>query len=156
MNLLIALALALTTNVAPAAPAESAPGGGASEPVHVRLDGVDVRLRDATTQVVTVNRTDGYHARITWWVLRDGGWEQVAMAFGKRFPATGPDPLFAQLFVFGVSVNFVPAALGGEVLEVALIAVIHLVVVYRIRMAKGIAAKGRLEDLQRFEQLRAD
>ena len=87
---------------------------------------------------------------------RDGGWEQVAMAFGKRFPASGPDPLFAQLFVFGVSINFLPAALGGEVLEVAIIAAIHLGVVYRIRMAKSVAAKGRAEDLQRFEQLRAE
>ncbi|MBA3641539.1 MAG: hypothetical protein M3541_18530 [Acidobacteriota bacterium] len=86
----------------------------------------------------------------------DGGWEQVAMAFGKRFPASGPDPLFAQLFVFGVSINFLPAALGGEVLEVAIIAAIHLGVVYRIRMAKSVAAKGRAEDLQRFEQLRAE
>jgi hypothetical protein len=87
---------------------------------------------------------------------RDGGWEQVAMAFGKRFPATGPDPLFAQLFVFGVSVNFLPAALGGEVIEVAIIALIHLAVIYRIRTAKGLAAKGRAEDLDRFEQLRAE
>ena len=86
----------------------------------------------------------------------DGGWEQVAMAFGTRFPGSGPDPLFAQLFVFGVSVNFVPAALGGEVLEVALIAVVHLAVIYRIRMAKGISARGRAQDLERFEQLRAE
>ena len=86
---------------------------------------------------------------------RDGGWEQVAMAFGRRFPGTGPDPLFSQLFVFGVSVNFLPAALGGEVIEVAIIALIHLAVVYRIRMARGVAAKGRADDLERFEQLRA-
>lgn len=85
---------------------------------------------------------------------REGGWEQVAMAFSQRFPATGPDPLFAQLFVFGVSVNFLPAALGGEVIEVAIIAALHLVVVYRIRMARGAAARGRTEDLERFEQLR--
>lgn len=87
---------------------------------------------------------------------RDGGWEQVAMAFGTRFPATGPDPLFAQLFVFGVSVNFLPAALGGEVVEVAIIALVHLAVIYRVRMAKGMAAKGRAEDLERFEQLRGE
>ena len=34
---------------------------------HVRLDGVDVRLREGTRQVVTVNRTSGYHARVTLW-----------------------------------------------------------------------------------------
>jgi hypothetical protein len=77
------------------------------------------------------------------------------MAFGTRFPASGPDPLFAQLFVFGVSINFLPAALGGEVVEVGVIAIIHLAAVYRIRMAKGVAAKVRADDLDRFEQLRA-
>jgi hypothetical protein len=85
----------------------------------------------------------------------EDGWEQVAMAFGKRFPASGPDPLFAQLFVFGVSINFLPAALGGEILEVAVIAILHLVLVYRIRMARVAAAKQRIEDLERFQQLRA-
>jgi len=87
---------------------------------------------------------------------RDGGWEQVAMAFGKRFPGSGPDPLFSQLFVFGVSVNFLPAALGGEVIEVAIIAILHLAVIYRIRMARGLASKGRVADLERFEQLRGE
>ena len=83
------------------------------------------------------------------------GWEQIAMTFGQRFPGSGPDPLFAQLFVFGVSVNFLPAALGGELLEVAIIAVLHLGLVYRIRTARAAAAKQRLEDLERFQQLRA-
>jgi L,D-peptidoglycan transpeptidase YkuD (ErfK/YbiS/YcfS/YnhG family) len=92
MNLLIALALAFTMNAAPAAPAASAAAGGSSEPVHVRLDGVDVRLRDATTQVVTVNRTDGYHARVTWWVLRDGGWERKLRATDGRIGYGGLVP----------------------------------------------------------------
>lgn len=87
---------------------------------------------------------------------REGGWEQVAMAFGRNFPATGPDPLFAQLFVFGVSVNFLPAALGGEVLEVAVIAALHLVLIYRIRTARAAAARRRVADLERFEQIRAE
>ncbi|CAN5868382.1 hypothetical protein BH24ACI5_BH24ACI5_08450 [soil metagenome] len=85
---------------------------------------------------------------------RHGGWEQVASAYGQRFPGSGPDPLFAQLFVLGVSANFLPAALGGEVLEVAVIAVLHLILVYRIRTAHAAAARQRQEDLDRFEQLR--
>lgn len=85
---------------------------------------------------------------------RDGGWEQVAMAFGRRFPGAGPDPLFAQLFVFGVSVNFLPAALGGELLEVGVIAALHLLLVYRIRSARQAAATQRAQDLERFEQIR--
>lgn len=87
---------------------------------------------------------------------RDGGWEQVATAFGRMFPNSGPDPLFSQLFVFGVSVNFLPAALGGEVLEVAVIAVLHLVLVYRIRTARTAAERMRAADFEGFEQIHAE
>jgi hypothetical protein len=84
----------------------------------------------------------------------DGGWEHVAMKYGQQFPGRGPDPLFAQLFVFGASVNFLPAALGGEPIEVGLIAILHLLLVYRIRTARHAAARQRVDDLDRFEQLR--
>lgn len=88
---------------------------------------------------------------------RDGGWEQVAMKYGQRFPGSGPDPLFAQLFVVAVSVNFLPAALSGEVpLEIGVVAVFHLILVYRIRTARAAAARQRAEDLERFEQLRSE
>lgn len=40
----------------------------------VVLDGVRVKLRANTAQVVTVNRTRGYHARVTFWRLTDPGW----------------------------------------------------------------------------------
>ena len=83
----------------------------------------------------------------------DGGWEQVAMAFGQRFPG-GPDPLFAQLFVFAISMNFLPVVLGGELPEIVVLAVLHLLAVYRIRMARGAARRQRVEDLQRFQSLR--
>ena len=83
-----------------------------------------------------------------------GGWERVAMAYGQRYRGGGPDPLFAQLFVFGASVNFLPAALGGEPLEVGLIALVHLLLVYRIRTAHAAAAAQRTQDLTRFEELR--
>ena len=84
----------------------------------------------------------------------DGGWEQVAMAFGQRFPSAGPDPLFAQLFVFAISLNFLPVALGGEIPEVVVLAVLHILAVYRIRSARGIARRQRAEDLERFKSLR--
>lgn len=79
-----------------------------------------------------------------------GGWEQVAMAYGARFPASGPDPLFAQLFVFATSVNFLPVALGGEAIEIAVVAILHLGFIYRIRTARTAAGKQRAEDLDRF------
>lgn len=84
----------------------------------------------------------------------DGGWEQVAMAFGQRFAKAGPDPLFGQLFVFGISLNFLPVALGGEIPEIVVLAVVHLLAIYRIRMARGAARRQRAEDHQRFQSLR--
>jgi hypothetical protein len=87
---------------------------------------------------------------------REGGWEHVAMAFGGRFPGTGPDPLFAQLFVFGTSVNFLPVLLIGEPVEIGVLAAVHLILIYRIRTARAAAAKQRAEDLQRYEQLRSE
>jgi hypothetical protein len=86
----------------------------------------------------------------------EGGWEHVAMAFGRRFPGTGPDPLFAQLFVFGTSVNFLPVLLIGEPVEIGVLAVIHLILIYRIRTARAAAGKQRAEDLQKFEQLKTE
>jgi L,D-peptidoglycan transpeptidase YkuD (ErfK/YbiS/YcfS/YnhG family) len=44
---------------------------------HVTLGGVDVSLRAHTRQVVTVNRTHGYHAQIGFWVERHGRWLRV-------------------------------------------------------------------------------
>lgn len=49
------------------------PSGAADS---VRLDGVAVHLQPGTSQVVTVNRTGGYHARVTLWVLDHGRWTQ--------------------------------------------------------------------------------
>ena len=82
-----------------------------------------------------------------------GGWEHVAMEFGRRFPGSGPDPLFARLFIFATSVNFFPAALGGEAWEVLVIGVCHLGLIFRIRKAQSFAAAQRAEDLHRFETL---
>lgn len=77
------LVLAATLLAAPLGPAP-AQAAGRAERAEVRLDGVDVRLRDGTTQVVTVNHTRGHRARITWWVQRDGRWEQRLQATDGR------------------------------------------------------------------------
>jgi len=44
---------------------------------HVTLGGVRVALPDNTQQVVTVNHTRGYHARVGFWVLRQGHWTRL-------------------------------------------------------------------------------
>lgn len=82
------------------------------------------------------------------------GWEHAAMRFGERFPGSGPDALFTRLFVLTVSANFLPAALGGEWLEVATVGALHLALIYRIRMAQRFAAGQRAADLERFTALR--
>jgi hypothetical protein len=84
---------------------------------------------------------------------RDGGWEHVAMAFGQRFPGTAPDPLFSRVFVIAVSVNYLPVALGGGVMEMVVLAVLHLLFIARVRVARTMAAKQRALDLERFEAL---
>ena len=72
------------------------------------------------------------------------------------FPGAGPDPLFGRLFVLATSVNFLPAALGRDVPELVVIAVLHLVFINRVRLARAFAASQRVKDLERFEALRRD
>jgi hypothetical protein len=64
----VALAVLVSLLVAP--PAVPAPAAGAPAADRVVLDGVTVRLRPRTRQVVTVNRTRGHHARVAFWVKR--------------------------------------------------------------------------------------
>jgi hypothetical protein len=83
----------------------------------------------------------------------DGGWERVAMRFGEQFPGTGPDPLFSRHFLLATSVNFLPAALGGDTVELIIIAILHVVFINRIRLARAFAATQRARDLERFQTL---
>ena len=76
---------ALTVGLVLAGPAPSA---GAA-PTDVTLDGVTVNLRKGTTQVVTVNRTKGYHARVTLWRREGGQWEKRLRAHDGRIGYNG-------------------------------------------------------------------
>ncbi|WP_432477233.1 L,D-transpeptidase family protein [Nocardioides sp. GXQ0305] len=51
---------------------------------RVRLDGVRVRLRPGTRQVVTVNRTSGHHARVVYWQRSEGRWRRQFTAHDGR------------------------------------------------------------------------
>lgn len=86
----------------------------------------------------------------------DGGWEQVAMRFGQRFPGSGPDPLFSRTFVLATSINFLPVALGGEPIEIVILALVHLFFINRVRLARRFAALQRAEDLERFTALKEE
>jgi L,D-peptidoglycan transpeptidase YkuD (ErfK/YbiS/YcfS/YnhG family) len=79
------------------------------------LDDVPVQLRPGTEQVVTVNHTDSYHARVTFWKLTETGWvagfaaEDGRIGYGglvrgtKRHQGTGTTPLgtYALPWAFG-------------------------------------------------------
>lgn len=84
----------------------------------------------------------------------DGGWEHVAMAFGRRFPGGGPDPLFVRLFLAAVAINYLPAAVVGTPIELAVLGFIHLLALLRIVAARRAAAGQRAVDLERFTSLR--
>jgi len=85
IRIALAVLLAATTVLAPVAPA-------GAEPRQIRLDGVDVRLRADTRQVVTVNRTTGYHARISLWSLKDGRWQRLTQVTDGRIGYGGLVP----------------------------------------------------------------
>ena len=59
------LVLAVAVSTSPTTSAATSP---------TTLDGVKVQLSEGTEQVVTVNHTDGYRARVTFWKLTDSGW----------------------------------------------------------------------------------
>ena len=63
--------------VALVATALAVPAPAHADVTHVTLDGVRVALHEHTRQVVTVNHTRGYHARIGYWVERDGRWTRL-------------------------------------------------------------------------------
>jgi L,D-peptidoglycan transpeptidase YkuD (ErfK/YbiS/YcfS/YnhG family) len=53
------------------------PAPARADAEHVTLGGVRVALHPDTRQVVTVNHGRGYHARIGFWLLRQGHWQRV-------------------------------------------------------------------------------
>jgi L,D-peptidoglycan transpeptidase YkuD (ErfK/YbiS/YcfS/YnhG family) len=81
VKLLVVATLLLGSLVA-TAPAHAAPD-------PVTLDGVEVKLRKGTRQVVTVNRTEGHHARVTFWARQDGRWVERFQATDGRIGYNG-------------------------------------------------------------------
>ena len=112
MKRLIALGLLASSLVLAPAPTDAR----AAQAGSVTLDGVTVRLREGTRQVVTVNHTSGFHARVTFWSKRAGRWNQRFRATDgrigyaglvparKRVQGSGKTPLgtFRLPFTFGM------------------------------------------------------
>ena len=75
---------------------------------------MQVQVREGTQQVVTVNHTDGYRARVTFWKLTDTGWrarfsaDDGRIGYGglvrgtKRKQGTGTTPLGTYATAVGV------------------------------------------------------
>ena len=58
----------------------------------IRLGGVKVRLRPKVRQVVTVNHTTGYRARVVLWTRTDTGWKRRMTARDGRIGYNGLVP----------------------------------------------------------------
>ena len=84
----------------------------------------------------------------------EGGWENVAMAFGQRFPGRGPDALFSTLFLVATAINYLPVALGGTTPELIVGGLLHLVLAFHIGTARSRASTQRLKDLENFQTIR--
>jgi hypothetical protein len=84
----------------------------------------------------------------------EGGWEHVAMAFGQRFPARGPDPLFSALFLMATALNYLPVALGATVPELVAAGLLHVVLAVHIGTARSRASKQRHLDIERFQAIK--
>lgn len=86
----------------------------------------------------------------------DGGWEHVAMAFGRPGGALTTDPLFSIPFFLAAVCNLGPA-LVAEPLRAAEVIVAtgaHVLFVLRLVAARGGAQQQRAIDLERFRQLK--
>ena len=106
-ELVLAVAMSVSPTTSPTASPTTSP---------TTLDGVKVQLREGTQQVVTVNYTDGYRARVTFWKRTDTGWrarfsaDDGRIGYGglvrgtKRQQGTGTTPLgtYALPWAFGM------------------------------------------------------
>jgi hypothetical protein len=80
----------------------------------------------------------------------DGGWEHVAMEFGRRFPGRGPDALFSALFLMATAINYLPVGFGGSNMELVIGGLLHLLLAFHIGTARSRATQQRQQDLERF------
>lgn len=84
-------------------------------------------------------------------------WEHTAMAFGRQFGGGGMDALFSPVFLMATLFNLIPAVLmEASAQEWAIVGLLHALVAWRVRSARGQAATQRAVDLERFTTLRAE
>lgn len=85
------------------------------------------------------------------------GWEHTAMAFGRSFPHSGPDPLFSVVFVGGIVLNFIPVLLAEPTtIEIVVVGGVHLAVLAWIFATRRASGHQRAIDLARFQRLKEE
>ncbi|TAK16150.1 MAG: hypothetical protein EPO35_05875 [Acidobacteria bacterium] len=81
-------------------------------------------------------------------------WEHVAVEMGPRWLSPGGlDPLFSLVFLFATWLNFVPAAAGGDSLQLGIVSATHGAFVLRIVLARRFTARQRAADLAALESV---
>jgi hypothetical protein len=77
------------------------------------------------------------------------------MAYGREFPGSGPDPLFAAHFWAATVLNIIPALIARPApVEWAVVGTAHAFVIGRVALARRQAGQQRSRDLERFQRLK--
>ena len=82
-------------------------------------------------------------------------WEATAMRFGQAPRATATDPLFIVCFALATILNFMPVMLAAPLpVEIGVVGAAHLLLLARLFIARGGAARQRAADLARFQEMK--
>jgi len=84
-------------------------------------------------------------------------WETTAMAVGPALPGGGVDPLFTVVFASVTVLNLIPALLPTpiEILEIAVIGLLHTLFLVRLVRARGAAARQRAVELESYRAVKS-
>ena len=82
-------------------------------------------------------------------------WEHQAMAYGRTFPGSSPDPLYGLFFFVAALLNFVIVVVTDAlVMEYVAMGALHLLFLARLVYGRQQAGRQRAVDLERFRQLK--
>jgi hypothetical protein len=82
-------------------------------------------------------------------------WERTTMAYGRAYPAGGPDALFSVQFYLATVLNFIPVLIAEPVaLELGVVGAFHVFFMVRIAHAHRMAGRQRAADLERFQKIK--
>jgi hypothetical protein len=83
-----------------------------------------------------------------------GGWETIAMQFGGRGRAVGPEALFSVVYILGCAVNYVPVVLTAVTsAEMVALGAAHALFLWRVLTLRHAAAGQRERELAVFREI---